>query len=51
MDTLVNIENVSGTMYGDQLTGDGNDNWLWGSVGGTRHTNNDMLDGGAAMTC
>jgi Ca2+-binding RTX toxin-like protein len=44
-DTLTNIEAVSGTIYGDTLTGDGNDNWLWGSVslGGT--SNNDTLDG------
>ncbi|HEX5377645.1 MAG TPA: calcium-binding protein [Phenylobacterium sp.] len=31
MDTLANVENVSGTAYGDVLTGDSNANWLWGS--------------------
>ena len=45
LETLTNIEAVSGTIYGDTLTGDGNDNWLWGSVGGNGGTNNDTLDG------
>jgi len=30
-DTLVNIENLSGTPFSDTLTGDNGDNWLWGS--------------------
>jgi VCBS repeat-containing protein len=49
-DTLVNIENVSGTPFADILTGDGADNWLWGSIswnGSVQSaTNNDTIDGG-----
>ena len=49
-DTLVNIENVSGTPFADTLTGDGGDNWLWGStswIGDAQSaTNNDTIDGG-----
>src|SRR5207253_89691 len=30
VDTLVNIENVTGTAFGDTLIGDGGDNWLGG---------------------
>ncbi|MBO6945177.1 hypothetical protein [Altererythrobacter sp.] len=30
-DTLVSIEHVSGTRYGDTLLGDVGNNWLWGS--------------------
>ena len=49
MDTLVNIENVSGTPFADTLTGDNNDNWLWGSgvwngAVLTSTTNNDTID-------
>jgi Ca2+-binding RTX toxin-like protein len=44
-DTLINIEGVSGTIFADTLTGDDNDNWLWGSVGGNGGTNNDVIDG------
>ena len=51
-DTLVNIEHVSGTPFADTLTGDANDNWLWGSgawlFGAViSTTNNDVIDGGA----
>jgi Ca2+-binding RTX toxin-like protein len=51
MDTLTNIENVSGTAYGDTLIGDGGDNWLWGSTstgqdGLPTGANNDTIDGG-----
>jgi len=51
MDTLLNIENVSGTAYGDTLIGDNNNNWLWGSpstdgVNPPTGSNNDTLDGG-----
>jgi Ca2+-binding RTX toxin-like protein len=51
MDILLNIENVSGSIYGDRLTGDDNDNWLWGSAstltdGTIVTTNNDTLAGG-----
>jgi Ca2+-binding RTX toxin-like protein len=45
LETLTNIEAVSGTIYADTLTGDSNDNWLWGSIGGNGGTNNDTLDG------
>ena len=49
-DTLSGIENLSGTPFADSLTGDNNDNWLWGSpatigVGNVSTTNNDYLDG------
>jgi Ca2+-binding RTX toxin-like protein len=49
-DTLVNIENLSGTPFSDQLTGDDNDNWLWGSPatlgnGSISSLNNDFLYG------
>jgi len=40
MDTLIGIENVSGTAYADTLTGNGGDNWIWGEGG------NDTLSGG-----
>ena len=40
IDTLVNIEHVSGTSFADTLTGNGGDNWLWGEGG------NDMLSAG-----
>lgn len=51
-DTLIGIENVSGTAFGDVLTGDGGDNWLWGSPatltdGSISAANNDTLNGGA----
>lgn len=41
MDVLTGIENVSGTAYADTLTGDSNDNWVWGEGG------DDVLSGGA----
>jgi len=52
LDTLVNIENVSGTNYADTLIGDSGDNWLWGSGsylpnGTPSGANNDTIDGGA----
>ena len=40
-DTLINIENVTGSGYDDTLTGDGGSNVLVGGAG------NDTLDGGA----
>jgi Ca2+-binding RTX toxin-like protein len=40
MDTLIDIEHLSGTFYDDVLTGDGGDNWIWGEGG------NDVLSGG-----
>jgi Ca2+-binding RTX toxin-like protein len=45
MDTLTGIENLSGTSFADILTGDDNDNWLWGSASGGGTANNDTLDG------
>ena len=39
LDTFISIEHVSGTAFGDSLSGNGGDNWLWG-IGG-----NDILDG------
>ena len=49
-DTLVGIENVSGTPFADTITGDAGDNWLWGStswLGAVQSvTNNDTIDGG-----
>ena len=44
-DTITNVEGVSGTIFGDTLTGDDNDNWLWGSFSGGGTANNDTLDG------
>ncbi len=46
MDTLIGIENVSGTAFADTLIGDSGDNWLWGLPGGISSTNNDTLTGG-----
>ena len=40
-DILTGIENLSGSVYDDVLTGDGGGNRLWGGAG------NDTLDGGA----
>lgn len=34
VDTLVNVENVSGTPLSDTLAGTDGANWLWGSAGG-----------------
>lgn len=50
-DTLIGIENVSGTQFNDTLIGDDNHNWLWGSAstiapGNIVTTNNDNLSGG-----
>ena len=48
MDTLIGIENASGTILSDTLIGNGGDNWLWsGSDGtGTSGTGNDTISGG-----
>ncbi len=40
MDTLIDIEHVSGTAYADTLTGNAGDNWIWGEGG------DDVLSGG-----
>ena len=50
IDTLIGIENVSGTPFADSLTGDDGANWLWGSAatispGDISPGNNDYLDG------
>jgi Ca2+-binding RTX toxin-like protein len=46
LDTLINIEHVSGTIYSDVISGDGNANWLWsgsGAVDGS--SGDDVLSG------
>lgn len=46
LDTLIGIEHVSGTIYGDTLSGDGGANWIWGSVAGPGGTSgDDVLSG------
>jgi Ca2+-binding RTX toxin-like protein len=48
-DTLIGIENVSGTQFADTIIGDNNDNWLWGFASSTvpgSNANNDTIDGG-----
>lgn len=40
-DRLIGIEKIWGTPFNDQLTGDAQDNWLWGGDG------SDTLEGGA----
>ncbi|MBP2295975.1 beta strand repeat-containing protein [Azospirillum rugosum] len=40
-DVLLNVENLSGSLFADQLTGDAGDNFLGGEAG------DDTLDGGA----
>ncbi|WP_332044591.1 calcium-binding protein [Phenylobacterium sp.] len=39
-DILISIEHLSGTNYADTLSGNGDDNWLWGLAG------DDQLSGG-----
>ncbi|HYE44803.1 MAG TPA: calcium-binding protein [Caulobacter sp.] len=43
LDTLIGIEHVSGTIYGDTLSGDAGANWLWGGVAGPGGTSGDDL--------
>jgi Ca2+-binding RTX toxin-like protein len=45
IDTLSNIENILGSILGDALTGDANNNVIDGGAG----TGNDTLDGGAGV--
>jgi Ca2+-binding RTX toxin-like protein len=40
-DTLIGIENLSGTLFDDTLIGNGGDNWIWGEGG------NDVISAGA----
>jgi Ca2+-binding RTX toxin-like protein len=50
MDTLIGIENVSGTIYDDTLIGDSGDNWIWdGSDGDSTvaASGNDTISAGA----
>ena len=47
MDTLIGIEQVSGTIYNDVLIGNAGDNWLWGGSNGSGVTGNDNISGGA----
>ena len=48
LDTLINIENLSGTRFDDTLSGDDGDNWIWGGSDGSGVTGNDTItaDGG-----
>ncbi len=49
-DTIINIENVAGTVFGDSLTGNSADNWLDGANGSDTlngMAGNDVLVGGA----
>jgi Ca2+-binding RTX toxin-like protein len=46
MDTLTEIEHVSGTKFDDVLAGDGGDNWLWGGSDGSGVTGNDVISAG-----
>jgi Ca2+-binding RTX toxin-like protein len=46
MDTLVNIENVSGTRFNDVITGDEGSNWLWGGSDGSGVTGDDVISAG-----
>ena len=49
MDTLIGIENLTGTQFADTLIGDAGDNWLWGFASSTvpgSNANNDTLNGG-----
>jgi Ca2+-binding RTX toxin-like protein len=51
LDTLIGIEHVSGTSFGDTLTGDGGANWLWGEGGNdlvSAGAGNDLVQTGAA---
>ena len=45
-DTLIGIEQASGTMFDDTITGDANDNWLWGGSDGSGVTGNDTISAG-----
>ncbi|RIX27227.1 beta strand repeat-containing protein, partial [Sphingomonas edaphi] len=45
-DTLIDIEHASGTIYNDVITGNGDDNWLWGGSNGSGVTGNDTISGG-----
>ena len=47
MDTLIGIEQVSGTIFNDVLIGNAGDNWLWGGSNGSGVTGNDNISGGA----
>ncbi|MEV8467744.1 calcium-binding protein [Fluviibacterium sp. DFM31] len=39
-DTLISIENINGSVFNDNITGDGQDNWLRGEAG------DDVINGG-----
>jgi Ca2+-binding RTX toxin-like protein len=45
MDTLVNVEHLSGTKFSDTITGNGGDNWLWGGSDNSGVTGNDTISG------
>jgi len=46
MDTLIGIEDLSGTGFNDILTGDGQNNWIWGGSNGFTTSGNDIIDAG-----
>ncbi|HEV2748678.1 MAG TPA: hypothetical protein VGW34_15455 [Allosphingosinicella sp.] len=45
MDTLLGVEHVTGTRFGDVLNGDGAANWLWGGWDGVGTPGNDIIAG------
>jgi Ca2+-binding RTX toxin-like protein len=47
MDTLIGIEDLSGTGFSDVLTGNAQNNWIWGGSNGFATTGNDTIDAGA----
>jgi len=47
VDFLVNFQHLTGTRFSDTLTGDNNDNWIWGGIDPITGTaGNDIISGG-----
>jgi Ca2+-binding RTX toxin-like protein len=46
MDTLIGIEDLSGTGFSDTLIGNADNNWIWGGSNGTATSGNDTIDAG-----
>jgi Ca2+-binding RTX toxin-like protein len=46
VDTLIDIEHLSGSPFDDILTGNGGDNWIWGGSDGAGTTGNDTISAG-----